>query len=188
MHVSLVTPPHHTRVHTCSILSRRLPRSSARTGCRKTACPAAFALCRPSTLPAPTPSTDSKFCFSFPMFLPAVEMSRYPAPSTRGQWQSNAYDILRPRCQNFMRERGNAPLPSPIRQPSPDSPQNTPSNTYSVHSPQVTGSPFKLIDRRLEGVEYIDPRAVLSPRRYGRASMARCTRASLTESVVGTCL
>jgi len=100
-------------------------------------------------------------------------MARYAAPSTRGQWQSNAYDILRPRCQNFMRERGDAPLPSPVRQPpNPETPKYNLSNTYSVHSPQVTGSPFKLIDRRLEGIEYIDPRAVLSPRRYDRASVA----------------
>lgn len=87
---------------------------------------------------------------------------KFAAPSTRGQWQSNAYDILRPRCQLYMTERGQSPPLVP-----PHTPQSsTEPLTYSVHSQQVTGSPFKLIERRLEGAEYIDARAVLSPRRY----------------------
>ena len=90
---------------------------------------------------------------------------KFAAPSTRGQWQSNAYDILRPRCQLYMTERGQSP---PLV--SPHTPQSsTEPLTYSVHSQQVTGSPFKLIDRRLEGAEYIDARAVHSPRRYQMA-------------------
>lgn len=95
----------------------------------------------------------------------ASTREKWAAPSTRGQWQSNAYDILRPRCQLFMTERGQSP--NPIVVPGAKSPSELGPEpfTYSVHSPQVTGSPFKLIDRRLEGAEYIDARAVLSPRR-----------------------
>ena len=102
----------------------------------------------------------------------------YAAPSTRGQWQANAYNIFVPRSQSYMTERArekslpglerhyksgldgehvhlqsacvhvvygavNSLARCPISHPAPPTADAKPLD-YSVHSPQVTGSPFAL--------------------------------------------
>jgi len=69
-------------------------------------------------------------------------MSMYVPPSTRGQWQSNAYNIFVPRSQSYMAERARErvltaldELQAHYRTPHAD-PDAKPQN-YSVHSPQV---------------------------------------------------